>query len=95
VIVPRLPSFKLSDLAEAMAPGWPHKVNGHRAGDKKHESMISLLEAQYFRSYKDRFVRFQNGDARGEPLPQGFHFSSDNNEHWLTVDGLRTALQWI
>lgn len=95
VIVPRLPSFKLVDLAEAMAPGWPRKLNGHRPGDKTHEAMVSRDEAIYFRSYKDRLVRFLGHDDRGETLPDGFYFGSDNNGEWLNVAALARELERI
>jgi UDP-N-acetylglucosamine 4,6-dehydratase/5-epimerase len=95
LVVPRLPSFRLLDLAEAVAPNWPKQMNGHRLGDKKHEVMVSADEAVYFKAYKDRMVRFLEGDARGEPLPEGFHFGSDNNTEWLDVHALRLELARI
>ena len=95
LVVPKLPSFRLVDLAEAMAPGWPRAYSGHRDGDKKHESMISADESVYFRAYSGRFVRFPNGQMRGSPLPPGFAFCSDQNDVWLDVAALRVALKQV
>jgi UDP-N-acetylglucosamine 4,6-dehydratase len=95
LVVPRLSSFKLVDLAEAMAPGLPRRVNGHRLGDKRHESMVSEDEAIYFREFKGRLLRFLPGDDRGEPLPEGFRYSSADNRDWLDVAGLRAALEQV
>lgn len=93
VVVPRLPSFRIADLAEAIAPSWPREVNGHRAGDKTHESMVSPDEGIYFRDHAGRYMRFMSGDTRGAALPAGFAYSSDTNTEWLDVPALRLALQ--
>jgi len=96
VVVPRLPSFKVEDLALAVAgPIWPMQTNGHRLGDKKHESMVSRDEGIYFREYQQRLVRFLPGDERGEALEPGFAYSSDANTEWLDVPALRLALQSV
>lgn len=95
VVVPRLPSFSISELARAVAPTWPTETNGHRVGDKKHESMVSRDEGGYFRMYQGRLVRFMAGDTRGEPLPPGFAYMSDTNDEWLGYDELREALQHV
>jgi UDP-N-acetylglucosamine 4,6-dehydratase/5-epimerase len=92
LVVPMLSSFKLLDLVEALHPGWPVEVVGHRAGDKRAESMVSPDEAVYFRAYRDHLVRFLPGDLRGLALPDGFQFRSGVNDQLLGPEQLRAAM---
>jgi UDP-N-acetylglucosamine 4,6-dehydratase/5-epimerase len=96
VFVPRIPSMRLADLAEAIAPGVPRRAIGIRPGEKVHEVLITEDESRHAVRFDDYFAiypsfRFWNRDEypRGEELPPGYRFSSDVNDDWLDAAQLR------
>lgn len=97
--VPRIPSMRVVDLAEALAPGAPLVDVGIRPGEKLHEEMISREDARRTVKRPDRYIvqpylamwgGFQ--EASGESVPDDFAYTSDTNDQWLDVDQLRTVL---
>jgi UDP-N-acetylglucosamine 4,6-dehydratase len=95
VFVPRIPSMSLAELARAIAPGCEVNVTGIRPGEKLHECLVSSDEARHTMMLDDMFVirpehAFWDAGwpALGDPLPDGFTFSSDTNDRWLTADEL-------
>lgn len=97
--VPRIPSMRIVDLAEAIAPGAELVDIGIRPGEKLHEEMISAEDSRRTVRREDRFIvqptlAMWGGfkDAEGEPVPDGFAYSSDNNDQWLSIDELRNLL---
>lgn len=99
--VPRIPSMRIVDLAEAVAPGSPLKEIGIRPGEKLHEEMIAGDDSRRAFRLKDRYVvapvlaDWGYDGLRGEPLPDGFAYRSDTNDLWLTVDDIRSILRWL
>lgn len=91
--VPKLASFHVVDLAEAMTKGTGVAVlpGQNRNGDKRHESMISSDEAPQFRDMGPFYSR----GSHGEVLPAGFTYRSDTNDRWLGVEELQEALRKI
>lgn len=93
--VPKIPTARLIDLAEALAPDAEQVITGIRPGEKLHECLLTEDEARDARDLGDRYVilphRLDGGlrSERGERLPEGFSYRSDTNPDWLTVDGLR------
>lgn len=97
--VPRIPSMRVLDLAEAIAPGSETVLVGIRPGEKLHEEMISSEDARRTVRRADRYVvqptlAVWGGftESVGEPVPDGFAYTSDANDEWLTVDELRSML---
>jgi UDP-N-acetylglucosamine 4,6-dehydratase len=97
--VPRIPSMRVVDLAEAIAPGAATIETGIRPGEKLHEEMISTEDARRTVRRPDRFVvqptlAIWGGfhEAQGEPVPDGFAYTSDTNDLWLDVPQLRAML---
>ena len=97
--VPRIPSMKVVDLAEAIAPGAKMVDIGIRPGEKLHEEMISLEDARRTIRQADRYVveptlALWGGfkEAVGDAVPEDFAYTSDNNDLWLDVEQLRTML---
>jgi len=97
VFVPKIPSMKMVDLARAIAPDAKIRIIGIRPGEKLHEVLISEDEARSSVELEDMFV-VQPAAAlwfgyhwsdMGKTLPDGFHYASDNNTDWLTVDEIR------
>ena len=98
IFVPRIPSIRMTDLAEAMAPGLPTHTIGIRPGEKLHEIMCpaddSHLTLEFARHFVIRpTIRFFNVETdyvtdgigdHGKPVAQGFEYISGTNEHFLT-----------
>lgn len=93
VFVPRIPSLSISDLVGAIAPGCKVEVSGVRPGEKLHEMLISADEARHTIRLPDMFVVVPEHQCwaadpwpTGESLPDGFSYSSDRNDQWLTTE---------
>ena len=99
VFVPKIPSMRIMDLAEAVTPGCEIEFVGIRAGEKLHEVLISRDESRYTLELEDMFViqpvhpwwKPANW-SRGKPLPDGFKYASDRNDRWLTIEELRQMI---
>jgi len=94
--VPKIPSMRLMDMAAALAPDAERKVVGIRPGEKLHEVLVTEDEARHCYDIGDRYVILpqlatwdMERPERGESLPDGFRYASDNNEEWLDEDALR------
>ena len=99
VFVPRIPSVRLVDLAEALGPGLPHEIIGIRPGEKIHEIMCPRDSAHLTLEFSDHFVlkpaiQFSNladysvnrlGEEGGM-VEEGFEYNSGTNPHFLTVE---------
>ncbi len=100
VFVPKIPSMKVVDLAKAIAPEAEIEVIGIRPGEKLHEVLISEDEARHTLDLEDFFVVEPPASPwfglgwrdRGKPLPEGFSYRSDNNQHWLGVEEIRSMV---
>ncbi len=100
IFVPKIPSTKIIDLAEAMAPGLPHKVVGIRPGEKLHEMMISADDARSTVDLGDRyaiepaFVEYARTPFTTSHglVAEDFSYASDTNDDWLTGQGLLALL---
>ncbi len=99
IFVPKIPSIRILDLANAMAPGLPHEIIGIRPGEKLHEIMCPMDDSHLVVEFDDHYVirpsiRFYdtehdytvNGqDERGRPVVQGFEYNSLDNPQFLSV----------
>jgi UDP-N-acetylglucosamine 4,6-dehydratase len=103
IFVPKIPSMKIVDLANAIAPECALEVIGMRPGERLHELLISQDDAALTVEYTDRYVVFPTSSLlplRNELLPNGgmpcrenFCYSSESNTQWLTQDELRLLLE--
>ena len=96
IFVPKIPSMKLTDLAEAIAPGCRQEYIGIRPGEKLHEVMIpeddarNAIEMDRFFVLKPQFPWWGGGNwSKGKPVPDNFRYSSDTNTSWLTIKELQ------
>jgi UDP-N-acetylglucosamine 4,6-dehydratase len=98
LFVPKIPSMRVVDLAQAMAPDAELRPVGIRPGEKLHEEMISVSDARSTVDQGDRYVLlpqldfWQPEQVTGTPLPDGFSYASDTNDRWLTVEELREMI---
>lgn len=99
--VPRIPSMKILDLVEAIAPGAETYEIGIRPGEKLHEEMISLDDARRTLRLGDRYVVLPTianwgfTPPEGEQLSDGFAYQSDSNDLWLDARGIREVLETL
>lgn len=99
IFVPRIPSIRITDLAEAIAPGLPIKVVGIRPGEKLHEIMCPADDSHLTYEFDQHYViaptiRFtgRNNDfatsglgETGRPVAQGFEYNSGTNPRFLSL----------
>jgi UDP-N-acetylglucosamine 4,6-dehydratase len=96
--VPRIPSMRVTDLAEAVAPGSELIEIGIRPGEKLHEEMISTEDARRTVRRDDRYLvmptlaEWGYSNTAGDAVPDGFAYTSDTNDQWLSVEDLRTMM---
>ena len=98
IYVKKIPSMKVTDVAEAVAPGVNQDVVGIRPGEKLHEQMISAEDSYYTYEYPEHFKILPNINdwssdvARikdGVKVSDGFTYASDTNQVWMDVSSLR------
>lgn len=103
LFVPKIPSYKIMDVAKAIGPDCEYKIVGIRPGEKVHEEMITSSDS--FTTYDlgkyfvilpqvpywnlQEYIKHFNAKL----VPPGFNYSSDKNTQWETVDGLRALIK--
>jgi len=102
IFVPKIPSMKVVDLARAIAADCDTNIVGIRPGEKLHEVMVPEDDAHHTLEYDDHYAilpTFHDWDTQkyiqkngGKPCPEGFRYSSDTNEAWLSVEALREMI---
>ena len=108
IFIPKIPSYRITDVAEAIAPGLPRTEVGIRPGEKLHEEMITTTDAMntidignYYailpsitfngKRSKEDYIKHYGA----KPVPDGFHYSSDSNDRWETVESLREKISQL
>ncbi len=104
IFVPKSPSYRLIDVARAVAPDCEIKVIGLRPGDKIHEDLVTTHEAMATVQYQDYFViypslphleniKIQTNGHFGRVCEYGFSYNSGTNPHTLTVEDIRSLIE--
>jgi UDP-N-acetylglucosamine 4,6-dehydratase (inverting) len=100
VFIPKIPSMKITDLADVIAPEAKRKVIGIRPSEKVNEILLTEEEARHAMEFDDYFVikpehPFWEKDnlKGGKSLPSGFRYTSDNNSWWLTRNELEKMIE--
>ena len=103
IYVPKIPSYRITDVAEAIGPECEKKVVGIRPGEKLHEEMITVTDGINTLEYDDHYIifpptKFSNQELflekhGGKPCPEGFSYDSGTNSKWLTVQQLRDLIR--
>lgn len=101
IYVKKIPSMKVVDVARSVAPKAKHKIVGIRPGEKLHEQMIGPEDSYFTYEYSQHYKilpaihNWSNDPFRikdGIKVPEGFEYSSDNNEDWMSIPELT---EWI
>jgi UDP-N-acetylglucosamine 4,6-dehydratase len=103
VFVPKIPSYKLLDVAKAIAPDAKIEEIGIRPGEKLHELMIPEDDARHSIDFKDHYViqpdfiwwnkKGHLLDDGGKLCPDGFSYKSDTNSEWLSIDDIKGLVE--
>lgn len=103
IFIPKIPSYKITDIAKAIAPECKHVVVGIRPGEKVHEEMITPSDSFYtydLGKYYTILPATHSWDIEAfkekynaKPVPKGFAYNSGNNEEWETVESLRSLIK--
>ena len=98
IFVPKIPSMKLIDLAEVIAPEAKKKIVGIRPGEKLNEILLTKEEARHSKEFNKYFIIEpeylfwdQNNFKEGKPLPNNFEYSS--NDKWITKEQMKEILK--
>ena len=106
IFVPKIPSYRITELAEAVGPECKHPVVGIRPGEKVHEEMVTSSDSLNTIETEDYYVIVPNltdmnfaealakytAHYRAKPVEPGFRYSSGANDQWLTVDEIRALI---
>lgn len=99
--ISKIPSFKITDLAEAMLPGCTRKEVGIRPGEKLHEVMVTTEDSFTTYEYDKHYIIYpqmvwstsRRPEPTGKKVEEGFYYSSGNNSEWLSVEDLKRLLK--
>ncbi|UOQ70371.1 UDP-N-acetylglucosamine 4,6-dehydratase (inverting) [Hymenobacter cellulosilyticus] len=103
IFVPKIPSYKITEVAKAIGPECKQEIVGIRPGEKLHEAMITETDAlstvelqKYYvilpftpRWDVEEFIK----NFHGKRVPDGFYYDSANNEEWLTAEQIREEIR--
>lgn len=102
IFVPKIPSYRITDIAQAIGPECEHPVIGIRPGEKIHEEMITASDSFntvdlgcYFAilpSAGQHSVQSYCASSGGQPVPPGYAYDSGSNTDFLTVEQLRELI---
>lgn len=99
IFVPKIPSFKVIDVAEVVAPGVPIKIIGIRPGEKLHEVMITeddsnfTVEFEKYYAILPPFLVDSDFYSRNvNKVPSNFSYTSENNQHWHSAESFKAVL---
>lgn len=99
IFVPKIPSFKVIDVAKVVSPKVPLKIIGIRPGEKLHEVMITEDDSRYTLEFDSFYailapflIETEYYQKNGVKVPVGFSFTSENNKLWHTHETFKSVL---
>ncbi len=103
IFIPKIPSYRITDVAEAIAPECKQEVVGIRPGEKLHEEMITPSDSFFTYDLGKYYVILPQNPVwktedfldkfKAKPVPEGFHYHSGENDEWESVEGLRELIK--
>jgi UDP-N-acetylglucosamine 4,6-dehydratase len=105
IFVPKIPSSRIVDIAEAFAPGKEHSIIGIRPGEKLHEVMCPADDSHLTLEFENHYVicpaisfaniidyRADSTGAKGRNVAEGFEYNSGSNKWFLTIDEIKKLI---
>lgn len=101
--ISKIPSFKITDLAQAMLPDCKMREIGIREGEKLHEIMVTREDAATTYEYEKHYIIYphynwwgeENIIEGGQKVAEGFEYSSGNNTEWLSITQIQSLLMQL
>jgi UDP-N-acetylglucosamine 4,6-dehydratase len=104
IFVPKIPSYRIMDVAKAIAPNAKHNIVGIRPGEKLHEEMITEMDSFYTADCGSYYVIMPPSSAiwegrdfmshfKAKKVAQGFKYNSGTNEQFLSVEEIRDQIR--
>ena len=103
IFVPKIPSYRIVDVAQAIGPDCEHRIVGIRPGEKIHEEMITISDSANTVDLGQCYVILSQSSelsresycarTNGIPVTLGFAYSSGSNENFLTVEKIRKLIR--
>lgn len=103
IFIPKIPSYKITDVANAIAPDVEHRVVGIRPGEKLHEEMITPSDSFYTYDLGKYYTILPSHttwnlekfitEFNAKKVPQGFAYNSETNDEWETVETMRSLIK--
>lgn len=103
IFVPKIPSYRILDIAEAIAPACRKQIVGIRPGEKLHEEMVTSTDALNTVEFSKYFVILPSiglwdvncflKEFTGKMCPDGFSYNSGDNTQWLSPEDIRTLIK--
>ncbi len=101
IFVPKIPSYKILDVAKAIAPEAKHEIVGIRPGEKLHEEMITSSDSFNTIDLEKYYAILPQGKPKiqeyyeskgGKMVEPGFCYNSGTNEDWLSVEEIKSLI---
>lgn len=103
IFVPKIPSYRITDVAKAIGPNCKHEIIGIRPGEKLHEEMITASDSFYTVDLGRYYALLHHTNAwsdddylrknNAKRVPQGFNYNSGDNTEWMSVEDIRAAIR--
>jgi UDP-N-acetylglucosamine 4,6-dehydratase (inverting) len=100
IFVPKIPSMKITDLADLLAPGIKRKIIGIRPGEKLHEVLLTAEEATHTLEFEKYFIVepehafwSSSNHPSGKKCSKGFSYASNTNKEWLDRQKMEKLLK--
>lgn len=107
ILVPKIPSYRILDVAEAIGPNCDKPILGIRPGEKLHEEMVTASDStntlendryyvivpMLFRAVHEQTIQHYAAHHQAKPVPDDFRYRSDQNTDWLSVAQLRDLIR--
>jgi FlaA1/EpsC-like NDP-sugar epimerase len=102
IFVSKIPSYKIMDVANAIAPDAKIEITGTRPGEKLHEEMVTTADAPNTIDIGSHYIILPVVNKvkkkkyldyyKGKLMPEGFSYNSGNNDKWLSVEEIRDLI---
>lgn len=101
IFIPKIPSMRIVDLMETIAPGAEREIIGIRPGEKVHETLLTEQEAEHALELGNYYViipeflnpkKYEKYSDVAKKLESGFKFTSDTNKDWLAPEDFKNIL---